>query len=100
MTYDFDIEEAFNIWGQEKHYYDKCRNDQNVLDYYKKNGEHVLLTIKKVVEDFYKSEAYKTCNTVSEMFEKATEDFLKLYPDFPSENVIKLLGNNYCYDWK
>ena len=58
MTYDFDIEEAFNIWGYEKHYYDKCRNDQNVLDYYKKNGEQYSIEIPVKVEGGFISTSY------------------------------------------
>lgn len=41
MNYDFNLEEAFRIWGYGDAAY-KGSIDRNVLDYYKENGLYVL----------------------------------------------------------
>ncbi len=98
MNYDFDVEEAFRIWGYGNDAY-KGTADSNVLDYYKENGLYVLEKLKSIRDDFYKSKAYN-CKTVKEMFDNSIEDFLELYPDFPSRVILTWLGKQYCYDWK
>lgn len=100
MEFDFDVEQAFEVWGYGKKYFSlDAIKDENILNYYGNTASHILTVLKKLEGDFNKSQAYKA-ETTKEMFDKSIEDFLKLYPGFPSKNVLTWLGNKYCFYWK
>lgn len=54
MNYDFNIEEAFKIWGYGGEKYNGA-NDNNVVEFYNSEGINVLKNLKKIRNEFYKS---------------------------------------------
>lgn len=98
MNYDFNIEEAFKIWGYGGEKYNGT-NDNNVVEFYNSKGINVLKNLKEIRNDFYKSKAYKY-PTVTEQFNNSIKDFLELHPDFPSKKVLQWMAERYCYDCK
>ena len=62
-----------------------------------KYGDEILNLIKKLVDDFYKTNAADEYSDIKMKSDKAKKDFLLKYPDVNTE-VLNILCSDYLYN--
>ena len=91
------LAEAVLLWTGKGRLSSPARDDSLVVKHYGADaGNRLLSAMKYLDEEFYLSDAYKTCPDLVEMGKKAAQDFKKKHPELP-DDIAKTL--EWCYTW-